>query len=825
MKLVKVTIPACLGGRKLAVFAALATLVCAADTITVAQGETQNITAAATVTAMEVHGTLNLQGTASAAAELTFDPKETKAYLGSAAGDNAVINIGDYGRIKAGRFMVGGPGGVGGFVIGGKRKNNGTGAEWDGATGHLATGQLTLAPDATSPSGVIDVLTLNPDARAGFTQSNGRQGLVNRSTSADMRVLFNGGIFYRYNGFENFPFTTAYDSRFPDVVLQGEGGRLIILESVNGNPINITSVNGGSVWVAHGNACFRGQGDVILHSTDNTHIANWFWNLSSGCWENNGDLRLTGSMRMTMQGTYGLPKATTNGIVQVLGNQKCYLDLNGKEQGVNGLVVSGSAMLTNANAAACSLILGAGKPDGVLSVKKVECAGPITAVKQGAGTLTVTNTPYFPAMRVEKGKVLFKDDDCTLGALTTYLGSTVVVDRCTLTLNALTNDCATFECVNGGKLHVTVFGSGLGENLLADDSSAIALASDITKAGAGTATLHQESALDANVHVAAGTLAFARPGTTNHWLRFTFTKMYSGNFQLSEIELMNVSGSRVDGGGGTVNITSGVGAGTGGSLVANADANCAPQDMVPQSVWASDQGWLLNEPNGGYRDRSPSALFDGQSWTRLRYSTAPSAANPKVFVVRMPANTAETYQYNFRVGYSGSTHPSAWKVETSPDGVNWTDSDAHGNVTPPSSPSRAYYNGGVHYRLMSGRDGAAGLAAGANVQVDRGATLDCSRVTGGQTVSSLTVDCAGGMGDGTLVNVAFAAAGEVRLVNFPADTPLVNFELPLVFTDAADLRNVRGWTLYVDGVATTKKLSYMNGRLVCLPQGTVLLFR
>ena len=165
-----------------------------ADTITVAQGETQNITAAATVTAMEVHGTLNLQGTASAAAELTFDPKETKAYLGSAAGDNAVINIGDYGRIKAGRFMVGGPGGVGGFVIGGKRKNNGTGAEWDGATGHLATGQLTLAPDATSPSGVIDVLTLNPDARAGFNQGNGRQGLVNRSTSADMRVLFNGGI-------------------------------------------------------------------------------------------------------------------------------------------------------------------------------------------------------------------------------------------------------------------------------------------------------------------------------------------------------------------------------------------------------------------------------------------------------------------------------------------------------------------------------------------------------------------------------------------------------------------------------------------------------
>lgn len=75
MKSMNVTIPACLRECKLAAFAAVATLVCAADTITVTQGDTQNITAAATVTAMEVHGTLNLQGTASAAAELTFDPK------------------------------------------------------------------------------------------------------------------------------------------------------------------------------------------------------------------------------------------------------------------------------------------------------------------------------------------------------------------------------------------------------------------------------------------------------------------------------------------------------------------------------------------------------------------------------------------------------------------------------------------------------------------------------------------------------------------------------------------------------------------------------
>ena len=428
-------------------------------------------------------------------------------------------------------------------------------------------------------------------------------------------------------------------------------------------------------------------------------------------------------------------------------------------------------------------------------------------------------------MRVENGSVHFKDDDCTLDALTTYRSATVIVDGCTLTVNALTDDDATFSCVNGGKLRVGL-GTDSESNLLVEGSTAAAVAaSEIIKTGTGTFLVHSEAALAADVHVAEGTLAFSRPGTTNHWLRFTFTKMnYNSAFQLSELVLMNAAGSRVDGGGQSVNITSGVGAGTGGSYVANADAGCAPQDMAPQSIWANDQSWLLNEPDGGYRDRSPSAIFDGQSWTRLRYSTAPSDANPKVFVVRMSANTAETYQYNFRTGYSGTTHPTSWKVETSPDGVNWTYSDAHNDVTPPSGV-QAYYNGGVHYRLLGGRDGAAGFAAGANVQVDRGATLDCSHVTGGQTLSSLTVDCAAGTGDGTLVNVAFAAAGEVRLVNFPANTPLENYELPLVFTDAADTANAHAWTLYVNGVATTKKLSYRNGRLICLPQGTALLFR
>ncbi len=798
--------------------AALAAACGLADTINVAQGDTQSVTASATITAMEVHGTLNVTGSSSSSpAALTFDPSSQQILLGSAAGDNAVINIGNYGRVGGGRFMIGGPGGAGGIVVGGTPIGS---PQWNGVNAHLATGQLTLAPDATSDTGIIDILTLNAGGTAGNTQSNGRQGIVNRSKYADARVLFNGGTFYRFNGFDNFPFTTAYDTRSPDLVLQGEGGRKIILESVNGNPIRITSINGTSLWVFHGTARFRGRGDMILHSTDNTHIANWYWNQGTECWENNGDLILSGSMRLTMQSKNGLPSASTNGIVQVLGNAFSFLDLNGCDQSINGLVVSGSASLTNGSATGVSLTFGAGKPDGVLSAKKVGCVGPIMAVKQGTGTLIVTNTPYFPAMRVEKGTVHFKDGDCTLDSLSIWHGATVVVDGCTLTLNELADGENSFSCVNGGRVVEHIRSSGAENRFAADGVSAF------VKAGAGTTMLYQSSsALAADVHVAGGTLALARCGTTNHWLRFSFTGMnYDSSFQLSEMLLMDAAGNRVDGGGWTVRITSGVGEGTDGSPVANAAADCAPQDMAPQSVWASDHSWILSEPSGGYRDRTPSAIFDGQSWTRLRYNSKATTESPKVFVVRVPANTAETYQYNFRTGYSGTTHPSAWKVETSPDGINWTESDSHSNVAPPSG-TQAFYNYGDHYRLTCGRDGAAGLAPSANVQVDRGATLDCSRVTGGQTLANLTVDCAAGEGDGTFVNVAFAAAGTLRLVNLPAGTNLDNYELPLVFTDAAGTENVRTWTVLVDGVAIRRKATYLNGRLVFLPDGTMLILR
>lgn len=783
--------------RTVLVAAIMTTMAVHADVINVPQGQSQDVSSSVTVTSMEVHGTLNIVGDESSPVAVTLDPLNLNVPLGSAVGDNAIINIGGYGRVSGGNFMFGGSGGVGGFVVGGTPIGS---PQWNGENAHLATGQMTVAPDATSDSGVIDILTLNEGGTAGVISSVGRQGIVNRSKSVDARVVFNGGTFYLFNGFGNFLFTTDYDSRFPEVVKQGEGGKRIVCESLNDNPIRITYINGGqNIWPIFGKVCFRGGGDVILNSAIYENAASW--NLQNTVtWEQSGDLVLSGSMGMTMNYWSILPNSAGNGIVQVVGNDKCFLNLNGYGQWVNGLIVGGDASLKNTASGPAELTLGSNRPDCVLSVKKLDYVGAIKAVKQGSGTLTVTNTPYFPEIQLKSGGVLFTSDDCTVGSFTAAFGTSVVVDGCTLALHSLKNDGASFTCKNGGRI-IEYVGGNLSENRLVANGI-----TSIVKNGAGTVVLHQNQELLSSVHVVYGTLTLAKVGTDNRWFRFTFTRMYNDySLQLSEILLMNSAGERVVG------------------ALTDAPAECSLTDMPDGSIWANDQDFYRSE--SGYYSRPPSALFDGQTWTRVWYPTAPTDDKPKIFVVRVPSTAAEVYQYNFKNGYSGNAHPTAWKVETSPDGIDWTLSDSHSGVTPPSA-NGSYYNNGIHYPLMSGNDGAAGILPSANVRVDRGAVLDCSRVIGGQTLSNITVDCADGSGFGKIVNAVFASTGVIRIENMPDGMKRGYCELPLAFVDVSGAENLKEWTVIINGAEVSKrKAALQNGYLALMPSGLNIIVR
>ncbi len=810
----------------------MSVLLCAsmhAEEISVAQGDTANYNDATShsIAALDVHGTLNVTGTSkSAITELAFATATTSAYLGTNTGDNAVINIGDYGRIAGGCFVFGGPSGVGGFTIGGKRKDDATSITWNGAKAHLAIAKMVIPEDATSDSGVIDILTLNDGACAGMKQTKGLdQRVVNRSPYVDARILFNGGSFCLFNAYSTtYLFLTEYETNKKDVP-EGMGGNSIILESVDGNPIWIRLCNGSPLYAAYGNAEFRGAGDVVLEASGQDN-PGWIVN-SNVTWCQTGDLKLTGSFTLQCNSASCLPKATTNGIVQVLGNSSCVLDMKGCNQSVNGLVVSGSAMLTNSSVKATTLTIGAGKPDGVFSVQKFGTNGTITVCKSGAGVMTVTNTPAFPPMEVAAGTVHFKDDDCSLGTLWTYADATVIVDSCTLNVGALTDDGAVFLCKNGGQLAVTYDQSEDAKVYLGDVAAIDGLS--LCKAGDGELNVHQDAVFSAtNIHVSAGTLSFSSLGTTNQWLRFTFNKMYKTRkfpssqdymrFELSEILLTDASSGRVDGAGTTKLLDDN----TYGSAIANAAADCEAKDMAAGSVWASDQDWTMDETQG-YKSRSPSAFFDGQNWTRVAYTntTDVSEENPKIFIVRLPSVT-NTYQYIFKNGYSSYYHPSDWKVESSPDGITWTECDSRSSVVPPSSHN-TYYNDGEPYLILDGLYGAAGFQSTANVQVDRGATLDCSRVTGGQTISTLTVDCSDGTGDGTFVNMSFAEEGSLYLVNVSDKNNLKS--LPAVFTDAAMSSNLSSWTVYIDGVQSSRRVALWSGRLTIVPLGLSIIVR
>ena len=780
--------------RTVLVAAIMTTMAVHADVINVSQGQTLDVSSSVTVTSMEVHGTLNIAGNESSPAVVTLEPSSLNVPLGAASGDNAIINIGSYGRVSGGNFMFGGPGGVGGFVVGGAATGN---PQWNGENAHLATGQMTVSPDATSDSGVIDILTLNEGAIAGLIRV-GRQAIVNRSKNVDARVLFNGGTFYLFNCFDNFLFTTDYDSRYPDVVKPGEGGKNIIFESVDANPIRISYLNGGSIWPSFGNVRFRGAGDVILHSEYSENAASW--NLQAqNAWEQKGDLILSGSMGMKLYYWSILPNSSENGIVKVLGSNKCFLDLNGYGQWLTGLVIGGDASLKNTANGTAELVLGSSKSDCVLSVKKIEYVGAVKVTKKGSGTLSVTNTPFFPQMQLESGRILFKDDDCSLDSLTAARGTSIVVDGCTLTLKALINDGATFSCVNGGRVVQYVDGR-VGENYLVPSGI-----TSFVKNGTGTVVLHQDTEQLAGVHVTAGTLAVAKTGTANHWFRFSFTKMNNDQgLQLSEIRLMNSNGNPV---GGLLDVPN----------------TCAISDMPAGSVLASDESYYLNETDS-YKSRKPSALFDYQTWTRVWYGTAPSETAPKIFVVRLPDDW-EIYQYNFRNGYSGAIHPTAWKVETSPDGINWMVSDCHSGVTPPSA-NGSFYNDGVHYKVMSGSGGAVGFSPSAQVRVDRGAVLDCSRVTGGQVFSDITVDCADGSGFGKIVNAVFASTGVIRIENMPDGMKRGYCELPLVFVDVSGAENLKEWTVIINGAEVSKrKAALQSGYLALMPSGLNIIVR
>lgn len=762
--------------------------------IVVAQGASAEISSVQSNSSLTVHGTLTVTS------KLYLAPGSHS--LGSDAGDEGQLLVnGPYNTALVGatnsnqnlNFYIGSNGGKGGVTVSGPTAVLPQPYDYNPQFAYRYL-YLTQHANAKSATGTNDLLTLN------FGGIAGAQKIENGSTSAVARVRFNGGLFYLSNQWEvNTLFVSA-------------SGAKILLESVDSQPIQFYKyLSGNTPSFSAGTVETAGSGDVVLCG----RYQDYFMLFNAMTWNHTGKTRLTGEFYMRLNANEATPCGAGKSSIH-LQSSDARLDLYGKSTSVNDLI--GPGKLMNNNSSAATLKMGTWSNDCSYGAT---FSGPyaINLVKSGTGTLTVTNG-VLPNVSVTGGTLVVRPKSgttsYTAGALSLAAGTTLVVDGTKLLVSGFTDEGATVTLLNGGTIINTVTASSdtiTDGAVLGDDGQ-------LVKAGSGALMVCRDSVFNADLRIEAGTLRFAASGTTNHWFRFTFKGMYTvTGFELSEMMLMNKSGVRVDGGGSYTGLL---------SPVTNAPAAAEPTNMVPKSVWASDPSWILSEPSNGYRDRTPSALFDGQSWTRLRYSTMPTLGDPaswKKFVVRLPSAAGVTASYNFRNGYSNVNHPNHWAVESTPDGVNWTTVSQYWYITPPSGVAQSYYNNGVHYKINTGdMAGAGGFGSSSLVQVSSGAKLDCSLVTGGQVVSKLAVDAT--VGGGTLKNVKFAASGALYLTNLPAGTKLSNYEIPLTFDGVADTAAVRSWTVYADGVARTGvRLAFIDGKLVIPILGTFLSVR
>ena len=114
--------------------------------------------------------------------------------------------------------------------------------------------------------------------------------------------------------------------------------------------------------------------------------------------------------------------------------------------------------------------------------------------------------------------------------------------------------------------------------------------------------------------------------------------------------------------------------------------------------------------------------------------------------------------------------------------------------------------------------------SGAKIQVNRGATLDGSAITGGLAISNLTVDCS--IGGGSIANFRPAQNGVLNLTGIVGEQP-GRYVASETISSVVDGANLASWRVAVDGdIVRGSSVSIENGNLVAhLTSGFIIIVR
>ena len=761
-----------------------------AENLTVARGETLVLPESATYDTVTVSGTLNIpSGLTLTAATLELGPNE---------GDEAVVNVlgsANTGLDVTNAVNVGTSGGSGQIVALSPAETHNTG--WDSVIVVKLANVNISATAAVSSSGFIDFLKLGPGTADFTTMSN--------ASSSRARVLVSDGCIGRSQNWGKTMFVGPFQ------VESFDGGNIRF-----GNHYGQRVLNSGSLII-------KGNGKDVYFCRY-ADAASQHYTLTSGiAWDSVRDVVLAERHPMAVAADNLLPYGPSAGIFQV-DVMLSVLDIGSTVQHLNSFSslqeVDVPSLTGNVGA---KVVFGEGDTDGFLNGRIDDNVG---VFKVGAGVFNITNESRVGAMTISNGTVrvaaAFALDDLTVAP-----DATLEIDGVTVA-PASGKASVRGEVVlkNGGRL-VTFRTVAADERLAGYDN-----AGEWTKEGAGKLILEDPISMPSNVHVAAGTVAFTAEGYACELFKWNVTAwnnvghMDSINgskidmFYLGELAFVDSAGNRIGAGG-----------------IGTAAIGTAPGELAEGKASFASGTTLMSAGGSG----NASALFDKNQWPRVGVDSPLATAEGGVTLyVRLPANSEPVSAINFAAAYGG--FPKSWTLSGSIDGgqtwymlnersdyvvadttsMKWMDA-TDGGVLEPEVP-KAFLLNNADSIWMS--PGVRNMPGSMQVEVDVGAVLDFTNVTGGQVVDSITLDAVAG--GGTIRNARFAADGTIFLTGVPDGMHISRVTVPIELEDCEAKSNLGLWGISVNGVrlhACKYHAVYRNGLLFFQGNGLNIFFR
>lgn len=736
--------------------------------------------------------------------------------------------------------------------------------------------KMVLPEAAATANGTFDVLQLNGYTFADVTC------FVNENTSRPARYVFNGGVLrHGYWQSAGMPLTLAHGTAVvlegvngnPVVIVPtystamqffgGEG----TLETRGDCDVIISGI--GAVDPIPAAPCQNSDENVFGKAVNSGVNRSWFRVTSNGAWNWNhaGDLRLQSTAWLRLSRENGLPHGASTGIVRLddwahkriavgtAGNPR--LDLNGYSSRLNGLVADSGCEVTNfATAVTSTLTFGAEDLSGTIQAK---ITGNIDVAKVGVGILTVTNAAL-PQAFAARGGIVRVYGDSSLGAVAVSAGAALEICGAGVTAASLANggavtvthDVRVGDIVLESGSTLTIDGATVSFDSLDDRGASVVYqnggrlcrvkedASETFVQSAGA-----PYAVGNALRVQSGTLTFTGDTATNEWWRFRFRDAKSrlglevgrialldGVTPLYGQESMRYSGfltSKLAAWGAPRVVEE-----AGAYSVCVYDGEPAPKDLLPgtAAVSAGKEFYL-----GAFEKARPAGDVTNLFEYATGYHADAVATSTQFRGLSLDPNDESTWvEVTFRVaagmnkakaysiyGTKWANLPSSWIVESSADGIRWETMDARTGVDMKTEAGGAQY---FWYKFKDGQtftgghlSGSLGFAPSLAVQVDFGATLDCSYVDAGQLLEKICVDAQSGAG--TFKNVVIAEQGTLELVNV---AERMN-ELTLALDVATGVENIANWAVTANGHPVKWRFAYENGMLRRIQPGLKLSFR